>query len=129
MINDTPLRKWDSGDFSTRHVGNCAELCTWIISNYDITYHQLNMATIIAILITEEDVSKVMGIPSNGVEIVVHTRRSTSNHTYTISLLEKNLYNLPVGDEFRKTFLIFPCDIILAPTSNLEEMHDLWDTI
>ena len=87
------------------------------------------MATDIVVPIIEEDVSKVMGIPSNCVKIVVHTRRGTSNRTYTISLLEQNLYNLPNGDEFRKTFLIFPCATILAPNSKLEGMHDLWDTI
>ncbi|KAL6310777.1 hypothetical protein AAG906_007423 [Vitis piasezkii] len=76
------------------------------------------MATVVAVPVTEEDVIKIMGIPSNGEEIVVHTRRGTSNRTYTISLLEQNLKNLDIGDDFRKTFLIF-----------LEGMHDLWDTI
>lgn len=87
------------------------------------------MATGFAVLVTEEDVNKIMGIPSNGVEIVVHTRKGTSNRTYNISLLEQNPYNLPIGDDFRKTFLIFACATILAPNSKLEEMHDLWDTI
>ena len=27
MINKMPLRKWDLGDFSTWHVGNCAMSC------------------------------------------------------------------------------------------------------
>ena len=105
------------------------ELCAWIISNYDIAYHRLNMATGVAVLVTEEDVSKIIGIPSNGEEIVVHSRRDISNCTYTISLLEQNLENLASGDDFRKTFLIFACATILAPNSKLEGMHDLWDTI
>lgn len=83
------------------------------------------MATDVAIPITEEDVNKVMGIPSNGVDIVVHTRRGTSNRTCTINLLEQNLYNLPISDEFRKTFSIFSCSTILALNSKLEGMHDL----
>ncbi|RVX10695.1 hypothetical protein CK203_018284 [Vitis vinifera] len=70
-----------------------------------------------------------MGIPCNGEEIVVHTRRGTSNHTYTISLLEQNLENLAIGDDFRKTFLIFACATLLTPNSKLEGIHDLWDTI
>ena len=53
-----------------------------------------------------------MGIPCNGEEIVVHTRRGTSNRTYTISLLEQNLENLAIGDDFRKTFLIFYSHLI-----------------
>ena len=87
------------------------------------------MATGVAVLVTEEDVSKIIGIPSNGEEIVVHSRRDISNCTYTISLLEQNLENLASGDDFRKTFLIFACATILAPNSKLEGMHDLWDTI
>ena len=105
------------------------ELCAWIISYYDIGYHQLNMATDVAIPVTTEGVSNVMGIPSNGEEIVVHTKRGTSNRTYTISLLEQNLEDLTMGDDFRKTFLIFACATLLAPNSKLEGMHDLWDTI
>ena len=70
-----------------------------------------------------------MGISSNGEEIVMHTRIGTSNRTYTINLLEQNLDNLPIGDDFRKTYLIFACATILAPNSKLEGMHDLWDTI
>ncbi|RVW61846.1 hypothetical protein CK203_064368 [Vitis vinifera] len=87
------------------------------------------MATDVAIPVTTEGVSNVMGIPSNGEEIVVHTKRGTSNRTYTISLLEQNLEDLTMGDDFRKTFLIFACATLLAPNSKLEGMHDLWDTI
>ena len=105
------------------------ELCAWIISNYDIGYYQLNMANGIAVPVTTEDVSNIMGIPSNGEEIVVHTRRDTSNCSYTITLLEQNLEDLAIGDDFRKTFLIFACATLLAPNSKLEGMHDLWDTI
>ncbi|RVW74065.1 Ubiquitin-like-specific protease ESD4 [Vitis vinifera] len=104
------------------------ELCSWIISNYDTAYHQLNMATGVVVPVTAQDVGNIMGIPC-GEEIVVHTRRGTSNRTYTISLLEQNLENLAIGDDFRKTFLIFACATLLAPNSKLEGMHDLWDTI
>ena len=105
------------------------ELCSWIISNYDTAYHQLNMATGVVVPVTAQDVGNIMGIPCNGEEIVVHTRRGTSNRTYTISLLEQNLENLAIGDDFRKTFLIFACATLLAPNSKLEGIHDLWDTI
>ncbi|KAJ9682095.1 hypothetical protein PVL29_018132 [Vitis rotundifolia] len=130
MINEMPLKKWDSrGLLDLACWELCYELCTWIISNYDIAYHQLNMATGVAVPITKEDVSKIKGIPSNGEEIVEHSRRGISNCTYTISLLEQNLKNLAIGDDFRKTFLIFACATILAPNSKHEGMHYLWDTI
>ncbi|WJZ84248.1 hypothetical protein VitviT2T_003861 [Vitis vinifera] len=105
------------------------ELCSWIISNYDTAYHQLNMATGVVVSVTAQDVDNIMGIPCSGEKIVVHTRRGTSNRTYTISLLEQNLENLAIGDDFRKTFLIFACATLLAPNSKLEGIHDLWDTI
>ena len=52
-----------------------------------------------------------------------------SNRTNTLRVLEQNLKNLPVCDEFLKSFLIFSCATLLAPNSKLEGSHDLWDTI
>ncbi|KAL6348459.1 hypothetical protein AAG906_007391 [Vitis piasezkii] len=37
--------------------------------------------------------------------------------------------NLLLGDEFKKSFLIFACATILVPNSKLEGMHDLLDMI
>ena len=37
--------------------------------------------------------------------------------------------NLLLGDEFKKSFLIFSCATILVPNSKLEGMHDLLDMI
>ena len=73
------------------------------------------MATNVDVRVNEEHVSMVMRILSNGVDMVVHNGRATSNHTYTLSLLEQNLENLLVDDEFIKTFLIFSCATMLAP--------------
>ncbi|RVW21732.1 hypothetical protein CK203_108209 [Vitis vinifera] len=53
----------------------------------------------------------------------------TPNRTYDIKILEANLRDLPVGEEFMKSFLIFACATILAPNSKQEGMHDLWDTV
>ena len=47
------------------------ELCRWLISQYDFTYHRLNMGTIIVVSVNEEHVSKVMGIPSSEVDVVI----------------------------------------------------------
>lgn len=91
------------------------------------------MATCIIVPVIKEHVSMVMGIPFNGVDVVVYNRRVTSNRTSNrtskLTLLEQNLQNLPVSDEFRKTFIIFSYATILTLNSNLEGMHDLWDTI
>ena len=87
------------------------------------------MVTKIVVPITPKDVSEVIGIPENGVDIVVCNRRSMTNRTYNMQILEDNFHNLPIGDDFKKSFLIFACATILAPNSKLEWMHDLWDTI
>ncbi|KAL6328458.1 hypothetical protein AAG906_038333 [Vitis piasezkii] len=96
----------------------CYELITWIISNYDIGYHRLCMQSNVAIPVTPQDVRKALGIPDNGVDIVVYNRHDTPNRTYDIHILEDNMCNLPVGEEFKKSFLIFSCATILAPTQN-----------
>lgn len=83
------------------------------------------MATNIDVRVNEEHVSMLMRILSNGVDMVVHNGRATSNRTYILSLLEQNLENLLVGDEFIKTFLIFSCATMLAPNSKLKGMQDL----
>ncbi|KAJ9698952.1 hypothetical protein PVL29_007834 [Vitis rotundifolia] len=105
------------------------DLIMWIIANYDIGYHQLCMWTNVVVLVTPKDVKKVIGIPDNGVDIVVYNRCGIPNRTYNIQILEDNMRNLLLGDVFKKSFLIFACATILVPNSKLEGMHDLWDTI
>ena len=101
------------------------ELCGWLISQYDFTYHRLKMATGSAVNVNEQHVSQVMGIPNTGEDLVIVKRTGPSNRTYTLRVLEQNLDNLPVGDDFLKTFLIFSCATLLAPNSKLEGSHDL----
>ena len=43
-----------------------------------------------------------------------------------MQLLEDNLRNLSIGDDFKKSF-IFSCATIFAPNSKLEGVHDLCD--
>ncbi|RVW94878.1 hypothetical protein CK203_034613 [Vitis vinifera] len=105
------------------------ELITWIVAKYDIGYHRLCMETKVVVPITPKDVREVLGIPDNGVDILIYNRRSTPNHTYDIKILEANLRDLSVGEEFMKSFLIFACATILAPNSKQEGVHDLWDTV
>ena len=104
-------------------------LCGWLISQYDFTYHRLNMGTNNTVFVNEEHVSGVMGIPSTRVDVVILKKTALSNRTCTLRVLEQNLENLPVCDEFLKTFLIFSCATLLAPNSKLEGIYDLWETI
>ena len=93
------------------------ELITWIIANYDIGYHQLCMRTNVVVLVTSQDVRKVIGILDNRVDIVIYNRCGTTNRTYNIQILEDNMPNLSLGNKFKKSFLIFACTTILAPNS------------
>ncbi|WKA12915.1 hypothetical protein VitviT2T_030258 [Vitis vinifera] len=72
------------------------ELCGWLISQYEFTYHRLKMATGSAVNVNEQHVSQVMGIPNFGEDLVIVKRTGPSNHTYTLRVLEQNLENLPV---------------------------------
>ncbi|KAL6323315.1 hypothetical protein AAG906_029322 [Vitis piasezkii] len=49
-----------------------------LISQYDFTYHRLNMETDNAITVNEEHVNKVMGIPNSGVDVVILKRTTLS---------------------------------------------------
>ena len=71
----------------------------------------------------------VLGIPCDGLDIIIHNRRSTPNRIYKLKVVEKNLGTLPVGDEFCKSFLIFACATILDPNSKQGGIRDLWDSI
>ena len=51
--------------------------CNWLVHNYDIDYHCLKNVHTPCNPCTIEDVSLVMGIPSRGVDVIVHNRRST----------------------------------------------------
>ncbi|XP_034697334.1 60S acidic ribosomal protein P2A-like [Vitis riparia] len=72
------------------------ELCGWLISQYDFTYHKLKMATGSAVNVNEQHVSQVMDIPNTGEDLVIVKRTGPSNLTYTLRVLEQNLDNLPV---------------------------------
>ncbi|RVW82817.1 hypothetical protein CK203_051181 [Vitis vinifera] len=96
------------------------ELITWIVANYDISYHRLCMETKVVVPVTPKDVREMLGISDNGVDILIYNRRGTPNRTYDIKILEANLRDLPVGEEFMKSFLIFACATILAPNSKQE---------
>ena len=128
MKNNKPLRRWALGDYWALHVAN------WGMSYvggsfHNTTLHKLNMAIDNAIPINEEHVNRVMAIPSTGLDMVVLKRTAPINRTYSLCILEQNLENQPVCDEFLKSFLIFSCATMLAPNSKLEGIYGLWNTI
>ena len=76
-----------------------------------------------------QHVSMVLGIPCDGLDIIIHNRCSTPNRTYKLKVVETNLGTLLVGDKFCKSFLIFACAKILTPNSKQEGIQNLWSSI
>ena len=105
------------------------ELCQWLITAYDVPYHRIRMASLAVVDITLADVEATMGIPCCGLDVTVHRKRVEKGQKYSIRYLESQLDSLPIGEEFKKNFLIFTCATILAPNSEPKGMHDLWDFI
>ena len=64
----------------------------------------------------------LMGIPCDGVDVIVHPRHGSTTCTYSIHKLEEKLIELLVGEEFLKLFIIFSCATI---NNKLEGIHGL----
>ncbi|RVW34000.1 hypothetical protein CK203_091958 [Vitis vinifera] len=87
------------------------ELITWIIANYDIGYHRLCMHTNVVVLVTPQYVREVLGIPNNGMDILIYNRRNTPNRTYDIQILEDNMQD-GIRD-YRNSHLTYIRDCVL----------------
>ena len=87
------------------------------IQYHKFVYHQINMANGRSYDVTLEDVSMIKSIPSSRQNVVVHNRRATCRRLYNLSIVEDNLTSMSIGDEFRKSFIIFSCATNLALNS------------
>ena len=85
------------------------------------------MASLVVVELTLVDIEAV--IPYHGLDVPVHRRRVTKGRIYSIRYLKSQLDSLPIGEEFRKIYLIFTCATILAPNSKPKGIHDLWNFI
>ena len=56
-------------------------LCNCLLENYEVGYHQLHLSQQRSITIMPQHVSMVLGIPCDGLDIIIHNRRSTPNRT------------------------------------------------
>ena len=62
----------------------CYELCQYTIAHYDVAYHRIKIEGERILLVTINDVWDVMGIPCGGVDVIVHPRHGSTNHTFSI---------------------------------------------
>ena len=104
-------------------------LCHWIITHYDVSYHCVVLGPHKSVNITVQDVSDVLGVPFEGIVINFVNRRSTPNRKYCLRDIERDLLDQPVGEQFLKSFMIFACAIILVPNTKHEGIRDIWDQI
>ena len=77
-------------------------LCNWLLENYEVGFHRLHLSQQRSITITPQHVSMVLGITCDGLDIIIHNRRSTPNRTHKLKVVETNLGTLSVRDEFYK---------------------------
>ena len=64
--------------------------------------------------ITIQDVSDVLGVPSEGIIINFVNRKSMPNRKYCLRDIKRDLLDQPIEEQFSKAFLIFACAIILV---------------
>ena len=65
-------------------------LCHWIITHYDVLYHHVVLGPNKLVNITVQDVSDVLGVPSEGIVINFVNRRSTTNQKYCLKDIERD---------------------------------------
>ena len=80
------------------------KLVQWLISTYDVPYHRIRMDSSIFVDVTIRDVEAAMGIPCDGLVLLVHPNRVVRVATCTVGFLESQLVSLPIGEEFIKIF-------------------------
>ena len=51
---------------------------------------------------------------------------SSEDHFRRIYDIEDRLFELPVGEEFRRAFIFYACNLILAPISHVDGCRNLW---
>ena len=93
------------------------DLCCWIIAHYDVPYHRVVLGPHKSVNIIVQDVSDVLGVPSEGLVINFVNRRSTHNRKYCLRDFERDLLDHLVREQFSKAFLIFTCATVLVPNT------------
>ena len=74
-------------------------LCNCLLENYEVGYHRLHLSQQRSITIMPQHVSTILGIPCDGLDIIIHKCHSTPNRTYKLKVVETNLGTLLVGDK------------------------------
>lgn len=61
---------------------------------------------------------------------ILHIASTSSDQPFgTIRTCEERLLTLLVEEEFRRCFIYYACDTLLAPTSRIDGCPNLWHTI
>ena len=104
-------------------------LCHWIITHSNVLYHHVVLGPNKLVNITLQDVSDVLGVPSEGIVINFVNRRSRTNRKYCLRDIERDLLDQPVGEQFLQAFLIFTYATILVLNTKQEGIRDICDQI
>nr|CAN61574.1 hypothetical protein VITISV_023349 [Vitis vinifera] len=111
---------------------NCKEIrhniCLWLIDHFNVGFRRIDISFDKSYDLTTTDVDLVFGLSTSG--RILQIASTPSEHPFgTLNTCEERLFDLPVGEEFRRCFLYYTCATILAPTSRIDGCRNLWHTI
>ncbi|XP_059628251.1 uncharacterized protein LOC132271031 isoform X2 [Cornus florida] len=105
-------------------------LCLWLVEHFDPRTSHLTLESGARIHVTPSDVEEVLGLPSGRGEDVpnyivqsVHWLENgifLKDGVIEVPNLVHQLDVLPVGDDFKRAFVLFACGSLLAPISKNE---------
>ena len=64
------------------------ELCRYLISHYEVAYHRIRLERDRTLDVTVDDVMNVMGIPLDGLNVIVHPWPGLTSRVYSLNRLE-----------------------------------------
>ncbi|KAG9135638.1 hypothetical protein Leryth_002373 [Lithospermum erythrorhizon] len=104
-------------------------LCLWLLERFNTVRRTLEICGE-RIPLTPRDVELVMGLPSNGKDVVssgsdelildLRKKYNASNRGISVRLLEERLSVPEAGDDFKRSFVLYVLGTLLCPTARLD---------
>lgn len=103
-------------------------ICLCLIQHFNDGFKHIDISTHKRYDVTPIDMGLVFGLPTIG--RILHIALILLDYLLgIIGTCEERLLTLLVGKEFRRCFIYYSCDTLLAPTSRIDGCPNLWHTI
>ena len=103
-------------------------LCLCLIKHFDVGLRKIQLSPIHQLEVTPEVVNELFGLPMHG--RILQVSSNPSEHPFgRLRDCEDRLHEIPIGEDFRRTFIWYACATILAPTSRVDGCRNLWHTL